>query len=510
MTAAHPATPAARASARSYPRDVLLWLICLALAIVLLAGSIATSDQPAVSVVWGGLALAGYCAALLFLAGMRQGAGLSRWKLGSWILLWYGVTFGVTTVTFSQPQTGDAALIVLPSVLRALWLVGIGMTAWAAGYLAGPGRPAVRITARAMSSLGARYAGEVRGRWSPYALYAVGVAARLAATAVTGRLGYVGDAASAVSTSPSAYAGILGALSLCAPLGVAAAALQVFRERLPGTRITLAVLFCVELAFGAAAGNKESFVIAVLAVVIPFSATRRKLPKTAPLATIFVFLFIVIPFNQAYRGAARQGTVTLTPGQAVAAAPGILRQTVSGQSVRTVVPESVSYLMQRIREIDSPAIIVQRSPGQVPFVSPLQLVEGPVVDMVPRALWPGKPVLVGGYQFGQQYFGLPSTIYTSTPDTMIGGLYWHGGWIPVIAGMFLFGCCVRLLDDVLDVRANPHAAFLVLLLFGQLVGGEEDWQGVISAVPATLVVWLLAVAVTFRRRSLQERRANSR
>ena len=66
--------------------------------------------------------------------------------------------------------------------------------------------------------------------------------------------------------------------------------------------------------------------------------------------------------------------------------------------------------------------------------------------------------------------------------------------------MFLLGCGVRLLDDVLDVRANPHAILLVLLLFPSLVKGEDDWGSILASIPATLVIWLLATALVFRAR----------
>jgi hypothetical protein len=165
-----------------------------------------------------------------------------------------------------------------------------------------------------------------------------------------------------------------------------------------------------------------------------------------------------------------------------------------------VIPDSVTYLMQRMREIDSVAIVMQRTPGQIPYSSPVQLVEGPLVDLVPRALWPSKPILATGYEFGQEYYELPSSLVTASAITPIGDLYRHGGWIPVIAGMCLLGCAIRLLDDVLDVRSNPHALFLVLLLFPSLVNGEQDWQSLLAGIPATLLVWLLATALTFRPR----------
>ena len=57
--------------------------------------------------------------------------------------------------------------------------------------------------------------------------------------------------------------------------------------------------------------------------------------------------------------------------------------------------------------------------------------------------------------------------------TPIADLYRHGGWAPLIVGMFLLGCGVRLLDEILNVRENPHAIFLVLLPFPSLVGEKK-------------------------------------
>jgi hypothetical protein len=488
-----------RPSAAAGSRSAGLSFIFLAGAVILLGATLATANRPTVAVVWGGVAVGAYAAGLVCLACAAQHSGLSlaRWKVGLWLLIWYGIVFGIATVTWSQPQTGVSSEIALSSVIRALWLVAVAMTAWVIGYLIGPGQVVRASMTAAMGKLGERFTTQVRSPAAPWIVYAIGLAARLASTALTGRFGYVGDAAAAVSAA-SSYAGVLGALTLFGPLAVAAAALQVFRERLPAARITLAILFLVELAFGAAAGGKLSFVITVLAVVIPYATVRRRVPGIALIALIAIFFLVVIPFNQAYRASARQGSVPLSPRQAVATAPRILGQTLTGHSVAEILPSSLGYLAQRIREIDSVAIIVQRTPKQVAFLSPVQLIEGPVTGIIPRVLWPGKPLLITGYQFSQEYFYLPSNLYTSTADTMIGGLYWHGGWIPTIVGMFLLGCAFRLLDDVLDVRRNPHAIFLVLLLLPSLVGGEEDWQSILTSLPATMFVWLFAVALTFR------------
>ncbi len=456
------------------------------------------------AVVWGALALASYAAALLCLTGPRDdlSLGLARWKFGPWTLLWYGVTFGLATVTWSRPQISVAADIAVSSVLRALWLTAVGMTCLIGGYCAGPGEPLRQLARRGMATLSSRVTGTVRSRSTPWVLYAAGTAARLASTATTGRFGYVGDAASAVS-SATGYAQILTALTLLAPMAVCAAAVQVYWERQAGARVTMTILFLTELIFGAAAGGKQSFIIAVLAIVIPMSAKRRRMPTAALIVVALFFLAVVVPFNQAYRNVARSGSGTLSPSEAIHQAPGILEQTLTGHSALTLIPNSAFYLLQRVREIDSPAIIVQRTPGQIAFSSPAQLVEAPFVSVIPRAVWAAKPILASGYQFSQQYYGLPANVYTSSAITPVGDLYRHGGWIPVIAGMFLLGCAIRLLDDVLDVRASPHAVFLILLLFPTLVKSEDDWVTLVAGIPETLLIWLLVVALTFRPRRAQ-------
>jgi hypothetical protein len=463
--------------------------------------AVAESAVPTDAIIWGSFALASYAAGLLYLASGREkiGLGLANWKFGSWILLWYGLTFGLATLTWNQFEGSAAGQIGISSVLRALWLVAVGLTFWTVGYLVGPGHPIQRAGARGVGALTNRFTGAVRSWYTPWILYALGTAGRLASLATTGLFGYIGDASSAVS-SASGYGQVLGALSLFAPLGVCAAALQVYRQRLPGARMTLAVLFSAELISGAAAGGKESFIIAVLAVVIPMGAARRRLSLLAVSASILIFLMVVIPFNQAYRAAARDGSATLTPSEAIHQAPSILRQTLIGQNVITVMPDSLFYLLQRLQEINSPAIILQRTPSQIAFANPAQLVVAPLADLVPRAIWHGKPILDTGYLFSQEYYGAPSTVYTSTAITPVGDLYRHGGWIPVIAGMFLLGCGVRLLDDILDVRENPHAVFLVLLLFPALVNSEQDWITLLAGMPTAALVWLSAVALSFRSR----------
>lgn len=520
MSAVTEITARARPGSAIAPRWMSAAAILLAAAIGLTGQAVATASEPTHAVAWGSIGFAAYAASLLCLVGGGKGRslGLGRWWFGSWTLLWYGVAFGLATLTWVQPQTGSTAEISVSSVLRALWLVAVGTTLWAFGYFVGPGRSARRFGTRVMAALSLRFTAEVRSPLAPWILYAITTAARIASLATTGRLGYLGNAESAVSTA-SGYQQVLSDLSLFAPLAVAAAALQVWRERVPGARVTLTVLFLAEIAFGAAAGGKQNFIITVLAVAIPFTtssftADRRRSHKgllsfTGLAFAGLAFLLIAIPFNQAYRSAVRNTSGTLSAREALDAAPSILGQTI-GAGDAGVLSSSAKFLMNRTTEISSPAIIVQRTPSEIGFLSPVQLVEAPIVTLVPRAVWPGKPLLDPGYEFSQTYYELPATVYTSSAITPVGDLYRHGGWIPVIAGMFLLGCGVRLLDDVMDVRGNPHSVFLFLLLFPTLVKQEDDWVGMLAGLPATLLIWLLAIWLTFRKRERPSERRSWR
>ena len=494
------------------PRWVIAAAILLSAAIGLSTQALAAEGQPTHAVVWGSLSFAAYAASLLCLVGggQRKFLGLGRWWFGSWTLLWYCTAFGLATLTWVSPQTGAAAEISLSSVLQALWMVAVGMTLWALGYFIGPGRPARRVGNKVMVALSLRFAPEVRSPLAPWILYAIGTAARITTVATTGLLGYVGNNVQSSVTTASGYQQLLGDLGLCAPLAVSAAALQVCRERVPGARVTLTVLFLAEIAFGAVAGGKQSFIVTVLAVAIPFTTARRRTGKGllafAALALAgLVFLLIVVPFNLSYRGSARSASGTLSVSQALDAAPEVLGQTIGTGNAGGVLSSSVTLLLSRISEMDGPAIIMQRTPAEIGFVSPVQLVTAPIATLVPRAVWPGKPILDSGYEFSQTYYELPATTYTSSAITPVGDLYLHGGWVPVIVGMFLLGCGVRFLDDMMDVYGSPYCAFLFLLLFPSLVKQEDNWVGTLAGIPALLLIWIFAIYLTFRKRQRRTR-----
>jgi hypothetical protein len=477
-----------------------LLLVSVAAGLVIKAMSAGSVDD---QIRWGAIALAAFCTGLLPLmsvAAKHDGLGLASWRIGPWSLVWGAFAFGLATISWLGPQTetGPSSAIVPASILRALWMIALALAMLTVGYCAGPHRLAAQHARRATERLNRSCTDQIRGPLVPWVLLGVGLVAQFGFAALTGHFGYIGNAEASVSTA-SGYSQYLAVTGECVPLAVVAAAIRAYRIRTLWAWLTLLVLFVTAIAAGAIAGGKESFVVAILAVLIPHTVVRRRLPTGAIVAAVLFFMLIVIPFNQAYRTSAR-GAVTLSTGQAVAAAPAIAGQVAATDISTAVLGESASYLAQRLRTIDTPAIIMQRTPSEIPYASPADLLIAPVVDLIPRLLWPGKPILTPGYQISQDYFLLPATLYTSSNVTPEADLFRHGGWFPLILGMFLLGSAIRIIDEVADLRRGVHGAFLIILLFPDIVQAGSDCATLLAGIPGMVLLWLAVVTLSFTRR----------
>ena len=474
-------------------------LLLIATAAALTAVALSVTDVSG-QIRWGAIALGVFCTGLLLVMAAVVGfggLGLGAGRIGAWSLVWSSVAFGAATVSQLGPQTGPTAEILPESILRALWLIAVAMALFTCGYCAGPRGLSGTLARRTAGALTSRFTDDIRGPGVPWILFTIGIAAQLTLAVVSGHLGYVGAGYVTTSATPG-YSQFLALLGQCIPLSVAAAAVRAYQTRLRTAWLTLAVLFTAAVIAGAVAGGKTSFVVAILAVLIPHAVIRRRFPVGLPVISIAVFLLVVIPFNQAYRVSAR-GAVTLSTGAAVASAPAIASKVLSSDLSPAVLGESARSLIERVSSIGSPAIIMQRTPGQIPYASPGELVVSPVLDLIPRILWPGKPVLDVGYQMSQEYFQLPPQEYTSSAITTEGDLYRHGGWVVLVVGMFLIGWGARVIDDIADLRRSIQGLFLIILVFPDLVQSASDCSTLLAGIPGTVLLWFGVVALSFNR-----------
>lgn len=492
---------AERRAGRFPPRQVLVVLLLGSAAVAaLLPVGYRPLGVPAQLVLGAVAVIALYLAALQVVTGLPELAdGIARWRLGPWYLLWGMCTFGVASLTWLTPQTGSATRIELASVVDALAVALVAVVVWTAGYCLGPPRGVRALAGRGLSLLLSGTTTALRGGTMPWVLYGLGSATRLATVGLTGRFGYVGDP-SGLTSQALPYGQLLQALSTLTGVAIAAAAYRAFSPAIRGSKATLWTLVGIEIVVGALAGGKQSFILAVLAVLIPYGVVRGRISLRILLAGAMVFLWIAVPFNAAYRDLVRTQQDTLAPGEAVEAAPGVLSDT-AGDDSRSVggrLLDSAVTMLTRVRLIDSVAIITQRTPNPIPYREPHELATAPFAGLVPRVLWPDKPVYATGYEFSQEYYGLPSEVYTSSAVTPLGDLYRHGGLLPVAVGMLLLGLCCRLLDMLFRPERDPRAICFLLVFLPLFVKFEVDMYSLIMSVPAAVLTATLGARLMCR------------
>lgn len=427
--------------------------------------------------------------------GYRQRAGrVRRMYVGTWYLIWSEVIFVLGALAWRTPQTtGVARQIAQASVVGALLVLGVGLVAWTVGYLLGPGRLAVAAGRRLASVVAPNGGYRLRSPLVLGCLLGISLAGRVGQI-LTDQLGYTADAARLVST-PAATGQLLALMVQCGQFAVLVAAIDFTRNRDLGRRLRLVVLLAVEVGMGVLDGMRQDFILTVLALAVVF-AVARTFPWRFLVAALLLFILVYTPYNNAYREVVR-GDTRLTSLQAITVAPTVLRQTLTGISPGETVRGSFELLVQRLRTIDSVAIVVQRTPDEVPYKPATDMIAAPVIGLVPRFVWPEKPVFDVGYRFNQEYYGAAHNMYSSAAVTPQADLYRRGGLLVVVGGMLLLGMAARLVDRTLHPAHDLRLTVLFVPLFSLLIKSETDVISLLSSVPTQIVCAVLIARVSF-------------
>ncbi|WP_133150858.1 hypothetical protein [Frankia canadensis] len=454
-------------------------------------------------VVLRSLTFATECLAALSLIGARQPRcfGLGVFRLGPWYMLWSAFSLGLLAIAWRTPPPDAPAGITLGGVSQALTVAGLAVPFWAAGYLLGPGRGLVRFAARLIPATTHRRDVRLRSDAVPWILCGVSIVARLAEI-LLGHYAYLGDASQEVAQS-TFYAQPISQLSRCGLYALLIAAVGLVRRGDARQRLTFAVLLAVEVSFALISGMKGLFVTTVCGVCITFAVARGRVPMRWIIGGLALFLFVVIPYNATYRSLVRGHGGYMNPSSAVFMAPTVLRDTVvgkngTGASLAEGAQESkFEYLVGRTRSVDSLALVVEMTPGTVPYRHLGELLMAPVLSLVPRAVWPNKPIRLTGYEFGQQYMSMSSQTYTASAVSPQADLYRYGGLLALLVGMGLLGVGHRLIDEAWDpVRDVRCVVVFVPFLFSTalLVDSVCD---LLSALPIQLATLFLVLRFAY-------------
>lgn len=444
------------------------------------------------------------CVSAIILVNARatgQTNGIRVFALGPWYLVATAVGFAITSYAWTIPQGGSSAQIRTDSVVAALYLVCLAVAAWTIGYTMGPPQLLRAGAARVMSQVCGSGVARLRSPATPSVFFGIGLLGK-AGQLRAGQYGYLSDPRQLLE-SPSPFTQALLALSDMTLFGIVLATIAAVQAGAPKSRYgILSTMLAIEVLLGLLAGHKIDFLFALLGPLVVFAIARPRLMRPLLIFGVIGFLFVT-QFVGAYREVVRSDGRNISAREATAALPSILSATATTNSFTGTATASREALATRMRAIDNVAIIVQKSP-EIPPVGVAPLFSAPVLGVVPRAIWPAKPVLATGYEFSQQYYGTSSSIRSSAAVTTVGDLYRHAGVLAVVIGMVCLGAAIRLVDDVAHPWQNLRYTLVYVSLFASFIDIEAGVVGLVAGLPRVLGVALVASYLAFRPQSGNE------
>jgi hypothetical protein len=393
---------------------------------------------------------------------------------------------GASLVWLGAPQ-GNLAFLNQDDIANALLVVSLALAAVWCGYAL------VTALARPAARKGLPQASTLPPRHLVVAVAVIGLLARGIQIA-SGSFGYLTNT-QAESIAPGPLDQVVATIGFGVELAVVMAAIRVFgtsdRSRQSFDLWLLTALVVAEVTVGFLSGFKGFIIPALIPGLIVLGRYRRRVPRKAVLA-VCLFLVAFIPLNLNYRDLAQQGgnarpatslaltTLTEAPGQ-VGSFPAML----------------VEWASERLRQIDNIAVIVRDTPSPRPSPPGRELITDPILNLVPRALVPDKPLLDKGREFAQVYFGQPSSIRSSIGATQIGDLYRRFLLPGVVLGMFAIGVVLALLAR--GIQAADPARLIVLAFLSEILVRVAGDLVTITATGVRLMLVVLVVGFLVRR-----------
>lgn len=234
-------------------------------------------------------------------------------------------------------------------------------------------------------------------------------------------------------------------------------------------------------------GGKQFTITLIALPAIAFWYVRHKLPLRGMLVVLLIAVFIVFPLYNTFRIQNRQLEVGERLDRTLSTA-----QRWSG---RDFYERSLEAFLTRSAVVTSPAGVIRSVPRWVDYKHG-ETITFALLSFVPRVIWPDKPVMTTGKEFGQT-FGLVNMVDTETQVacTLVGEMYWNFGVPGVVGWALFFGAACRWVYRRYGEGGEDDGirkALYVSLLF-PLVASEGQQALLIAALLKTVVIFAAAV-----------------
>ena len=236
--------------------------------------------------------------------------------------------------------------------------------------------------------------------------------------------------------------------------------------------------------------------LAIMICIIPcmaFYEAKRRLPLKSMAVVALVTVFVVFPFFNTFRFQAMHSDTNVRLEQTWARA--------TRWDSDTYLDASVYAFLTRMTVISSVAAILADTGTAVPYAKGDTLLLAPISVLIPRFVWPEKPVISVGRTFAEK-FRMVHAMDTETEIavSLVGEFYWNFGIPCVVVGMLLIGAAQRWYYERYGrgVGYEPVRKAIYAALLLSALGLESNFAMVVGGFTKGLLL-LLAFLVVMRR-----------
>lgn len=164
----------------------------------------------------------------------------------------------------------------------------------------------------------------------------------------------------------------------------------------------------------------------------------------------------------------------------------------------TKITTGLTVLLSRNDVLDSVSSIVNLTPNVNPYLYGKQYLYMPLIPIIPRAFWPGKPVYNDGLYNSWLYRGVPQNYYVNYAAGVTGGFYWNFGMIGTIIAMFIYGIIIAILCNWFNRKGIFNEAYFLIyvVIYLKLVTMETTfYTSYVFLFPIILMILIIDFAL---------------
>ncbi|TBW30120.1 hypothetical protein [Gramella sp. KN1008] len=271
---------------------------------------------------------------------------------------------------------------------------------------------------------------------------------------LTGKIGYGSDSSILYGT----FSFIFQGFQLITPFFLIVLAFIKFSPvRYPGKyNYLFYFFFIVQISTGLISGMKESVLVPIILISVPYLTYNHKIPKKI-IVLGFLSLLILYPVNTVYRNILNNKDISRISAFRLATT-----EVLSDDFVDNLISGGQSY-SSRFSLFPWVMYSVQEEKNWTEYKNLDRYLILPLAWIIPRTLLPDKPTSNTGAILYKKITGSESN--SVTPSTY-GWAYFEGGLIPVFISFLLFGLLISIIESKINMDS-----LLGLIIFTTLITG---------------------------------------